>query len=93
MRFRVCAKSWLLASSRQGCCNHKPGLHGSVGVFEKGPQDASRIKDEHGVDAAEAFRPGAAQEFVQHRFRLVVQGVGGDNGVCSPSTISWRKKA
>jgi hypothetical protein len=51
-----------------------------VGVVEKGPEDASGLKGEHGVDAAEAFGPGATQEFVQYRFCLVVEGVSsGDN--------------
>jgi hypothetical protein len=36
------------------------------------------------MDAAEAFGPGATQEFVQHSFRLVVQGVGGGDRVRFP---------
>ena len=33
------------------------------------------------MDAAQALCPGAAQQFVQHGFRLVVQGVGGGDRI------------
>ena len=39
---------------------------------------------EHGMDAAQPLGPGAAQQFVQHRLRLVVQGVRGGHRVRLP---------
>ena len=71
----------------------KPSLDGGVGVLEEGPQDAPGLDGEHGMDAAQPLGPGAAQEFMQHRLRLVVQGVGGGDCVHAPSTINSRKKA
>jgi hypothetical protein len=37
------------------------------------------------MDAAQPLGPGSAQKFVQHRLRLVVQGVRGGHGVRLPA--------
>ncbi len=52
-----------------------------MAIVQEGSQDASGVKRKHGVDAAQAFGPGPAQEFVQHRLRLVVQGMRSRNCV------------
>ena len=53
---------------------------GAAGV-EEGAEDLSLLQSDDGVDGAEAFGPGAAEEFHEDGFGLVVEGVGGEDAV------------
>ena len=53
---------------------------GAAGL-EEGAEDLSFLLGDDGVDGAEAFGPGAAKEFHEDGFGLVVEGVGGEDGV------------
>ena len=44
-------------------------------------QNAAFGELDHGVDAGDAFGPGAAQELGQHGFGLIVERVGGGDGI------------
>ncbi len=66
-----------------------PGLIGlfeegfDVGAasVEEGAEDLSFWQSDDGMDGAEAFGPGSAEEFHEDGFGLVVEGVGGEDGV------------
>jgi len=66
-----------------------PGLVelGEVGFYvgasgvEKGAEDLALCEGDDGVDGAEAFGPGAAEELHDDGFGLVVEGVGGEDAV------------
>jgi len=49
--------------------------------LEEGAEDLAFLRDEDGVDCAEAFGPGSAEELHENGFGLVVEGVGGEDGV------------
>jgi hypothetical protein len=49
--------------------------------FEEGAEDLSFGQRDNGVDGAEAFGPGSAEELHEDGFGLVVEGVGGEDGV------------
>jgi hypothetical protein len=53
---------------------------GAAGV-EEGAEDLSFLEGDDGVDGAEAFGPGSAEDLHKDGFGLVVEGVGGENGV------------
>jgi GNAT superfamily N-acetyltransferase len=60
---------------------------GAAGV-EEGTEDSARVgpgcvprNQDYGVDAAEALRPGSAEELHEDGLGLVVEGVGGKDGV------------
>ena len=53
---------------------------GAAGV-EEGAEDLSFCEGDCGVDGAEAFGPGSAEELHEDGFGLVVEGVGGEDGV------------
>ena len=53
---------------------------GAAGL-EEGAEDFSFGEGEDGVDGAQAFGPGAAEELHQDGFGLVVEGVGGEDAV------------
>ena len=71
-----------------------PGLVGAAEVgfdvgaagLEEGAEDFSgalvgMVDGDDGVDGAEAFGPGSAEELHEDGFGLVVEGVGGEDGV------------
>jgi hypothetical protein len=53
---------------------------GAAGLQE-GAEDFSFWEGENGMDGAEAFGPGSAEELHEDGFGLVVEGVGGEDGV------------
>jgi hypothetical protein len=53
---------------------------GAAGLQE-GAEDLSFWLGDDGVDAGEAFGPGSAKELHEDGFGLVVEGVGGEDGV------------
>ena len=53
---------------------------GAAGV-EEGAEDLAFCEGDDGVDGAEAFGPGSAEELHDDGFGLVVEGVGGEDGV------------
>ena len=50
-------------------------------VWRKGRRIFPFGESDDGVDGAEAFGPGSAEEFHEDGFGLVVEGVGGEDGV------------
>ncbi len=57
------------------------GFDFSAGGGEEGAEDAAFGVLDGGMDAAETFGPGAAKDFGEHGFGLIVGGVGGGDGV------------
>jgi hypothetical protein len=53
---------------------------GATGL-EEGAEDLASGDGDDGVDGGEAFGPGAAEEFEEDGLGLVVEGVGGEDGV------------
>ena len=53
---------------------------GAAGL-EEGAEDFSAGEGDDGVDSAEAFGPGSAEELHEDGLGLVVEGVGGEDGV------------
>ncbi len=49
--------------------------------LEEGAEDFSFGEGDEGVDGAQAFGPGAAEELHENGFGLVVEGVGGEDAV------------
>src|SRR5260370_614711 len=63
-----------------GGWGERGGAGGAAGL-EEGEEDFSFGEGEDGVDGAEAFGPGAAEELHEDGFGLVVEGVGGEDAV------------
>ena len=62
------------------------GLDVGAAGLEEGAEDfsgalAGVVDDDDGVDGAEALGPGSAEELHEDGFGLVVEGVGGEDGV------------
>ena len=57
------------------------GLDVRAGDGEERAEDTALGKGDDGMDGGEAFGPGAAEEFGEDGFGLVVEGVGGSHGV------------
>ena len=62
------------------------GLDLGAADAEQGTEDIARagwgiVDQDDGVDAAESFSPGSAEELHEDGFGLVVEGMGGENGV------------
>jgi hypothetical protein len=53
---------------------------GAAGA-EEGAEDLSFLESDDGVDGAEAFGPGSAEDLHKDGFGLVVEGMGGEDGV------------
>jgi len=57
------------------------GLDVGAAGLQEGAEDFSFWQSDDGVDGAEAFGPCAAEELHEDGFGLVVEGVGGEDGV------------
>jgi hypothetical protein len=55
-------------------------------------KDAALGKLDDGVNAGQAFGPGAAQKFTENGFGLVIEGVGSGDGVYLATAMSWRNQ-
>ena len=56
-------------------------LHLSARGIEQWAHDPDAIAHEHGMNAGKTACAGSRQELHQHRFRLVVAGMGGGDGL------------
>ena len=59
----------------------EPGFDFGAAGLQEGAENLSFCEWDDGVDGAEAFGPGAAEELHDDGFGLVVEGVGGEDGV------------
>lgn len=59
----------------------QPGFDLRAASGEKRAQDQRFGVDKGGMDAAETFRPGSAEKLVEDSLGLVVEGMGGGDGV------------
>jgi hypothetical protein len=57
------------------------GFDFGAASVEEGAEDSSFWEGDDGVDGGEAFGPCTAEEFHEDGFGLVVEGVGGEDGV------------
>jgi hypothetical protein len=60
------------------------GFDGGAAGLQEGAEDLSLGKSDDGVDCAKAIGPGSAEELHEDGFGLVVEGVGGEDGVGVP---------